>query len=128
MGGWKGEPTAQCQLQEKLSITDLRRILREELPLTGPSRERRTQHLLQETDYPCNSDNEKETVVTLNSCFFSNGLLFKTTPPNFPFLLHKITFLSCCWVFFALYSEDHSRKPHTRARSHQSALVSPTLI
>ena len=67
--------------------------------ITSPNRKRCTLHLLQEINHPSNSANW-ETNITLNFLLLSNGLLFKTTPPNFLLLLHKIMFLSSvCWTF-----------------------------
>lgn len=76
--------TTQCQLQEELSITDPQKILnRKESLITGSNRKKRTLHLLQEINYPSNSANEK-----LSLSLSTNGLSFKTTPPNFPLFLY----------------------------------------
>ena len=52
-----------------------------------------TLHLLQESDYPSNSNNEKLTILNFNFSpmdFHS----FKTTSLNFLLLLYNIAFLS----------------------------------
>jgi len=83
--------TTQYQLQEELSITN---------PTEEPSLEKN--HQLQvpaEKDVHCISYKKSTNSATQamknhpTLLLFSNGLLFKTTPPNFLFL-HKIMFLS----------------------------------
>lgn len=65
-------------------------------------------YLLQEIDSLCNSANEKPSPHQILASL--NGLLFKTTPPNFLPLLQKITFLSfvglCLWFCHSLHTPN----------------------
>lgn len=47
-------------------------------------------------DYPWDLANEK--LFTLSSYFSPADFPFKTTPPSFLFLLHKVTFSFVCWT------------------------------
>lgn len=98
----RGAISLNINYRKKRSVTDHNRriVNKEELPITGPNRERCALHLLWETYCPATPP--MRNCHHLGLILFSYGLSFRTTPLNVFLLLYKLMLLflicgTCLW-------------------------------